>query len=88
MNFVSDNVVGASAPVLEALVRANGGALPAYGNDEITKRVEATFAQIFETEVAVFPVTTGTAANAPFARRCGSAVGPLRLSPRIACHRR
>ena len=55
MNFLSDNIVGASAPVLEALVRANGGALPAYGNDEITKRVEATFAQIFEREVAVFP---------------------------------
>src|SRR5215213_5760857 len=31
MNFVSDNIVGASAPVLDALVRANAGPLPAYG---------------------------------------------------------
>ena len=81
MNFVSDNVVGASAPVLEALVRANGGALPAYGNDEITKRVEATFAQIFETEVAVFAVTTGTAANG---LSLAAAVPPWGL---CLCHR-
>ena len=64
MNFVSDNIVGASAPVLEALVKANEGQLAAYGNDEITRRVEATFAEVFERDVAVFPVTTGTAANA------------------------
>lgn len=64
MNFASDNIVGASASVMEALVRANSGALPAYGNDEITKRVKARFCEIFERDVAVFPVTTGTAANA------------------------
>ena len=64
MNFASDNIVGASAPVLQALVRANGGALPAYGNDEITKRVKAQFSEIFERDVSVFLVTTGTAANA------------------------
>jgi threonine aldolase len=64
MNFVSDNIVGASRPVLEAVVEANNGAQAAYGADEITKRVAARFADIFEREVAVFPVTTGTAANA------------------------
>lgn len=64
MNFASDNVVGASRPVLDALVAANAGALPAYGADEITRQVEARFSAIFEREVAVFLVTTGTAANA------------------------
>jgi threonine aldolase len=64
MNFVSDNLVGASRPVLEAIVRANDGAVPAYGADAITRRVEARFCEIFERDVAVFPVTTGTAANA------------------------
>jgi threonine aldolase len=64
MNFVSDNLVGASRPVLEAILRANEGAVSAYGSDPISKRVEATFARIFEKEVAVFPVATGTAANA------------------------
>jgi threonine aldolase len=64
MNFASDNVMGASAPVLDAVVRANAGALPAYGADEITKRVERRLAEIFERDAAVFLVSTGTAANA------------------------
>lgn len=64
MNFASDNIVGASTPVLEALLKANAGAKPAYGGDDVSARVAATFAEIFEREVAVFPVTTGTAANA------------------------
>jgi threonine aldolase len=80
MNFASDNIVGASAPVLQALVRANAGALPAYGNDDVTKRIKARFADIFEHEVAVFLVTTGTAANA---LALASAVPPWGL---CVCH--
>ena len=64
MNFASDNIMGASPRVIEALVRANAGAAAAYGEDEITKRVEARFNEIFEREVDVFLVATGTAANA------------------------
>jgi threonine aldolase len=64
MNFASDNVMGASAPVLDAVVRANAGALPAYGADEITKGVERRLAEVFERDAAVFLVSTGTAANA------------------------
>jgi len=64
MNFASDNIVGASAPVLQALMQANGGAMAAYGADEITKRVKVRFAEVFEHEVSVFFVATGTAANA------------------------
>jgi threonine aldolase len=64
MNFASDNIVGASAPVMQALMRANAGAMPAYGNDPLTAAVKAQFATIFEHDVAVFLVTTGTAANA------------------------
>ncbi|MFL5206279.1 MAG: threonine aldolase family protein [Microvirga sp.] len=81
MNFASDNIVGASAPVLDALVRANAGALPAYGADEITRRVERRFAEIFERDCAVFLVTTGTAANA---LALASAVPPWGLA---LCHR-
>ncbi|MCB5177286.1 threonine aldolase family protein [Microvirga lenta] len=80
MNFASDNIVGASAPVLQAIVDANSGALPAYGNDEITKRIKARFAEIFEHEVSVFLVTTGTAANA---LALSSAVPPWGL---CVCH--
>lgn len=64
MNFASDNVMGASAQVLEALVRANDGALSAYGSDAITKRVEARLAEVFERDLSVLLVATGTAANA------------------------
>lgn len=63
MNFVSDNLAGASEPVMQAMAAANDGFAAGYGNDAWTKRVEALFAELFEREVAVFLVTTGTAAN-------------------------
>ena len=81
MNFASDNIVGASAPVLQAIMQANAGAMAAYGNDEISKRVRARFNEIFEREVSVFFVTTGTAANA---LALSSAVPPYGL---CVCHR-
>lgn len=64
MNFASDNVVGASRPVLDALIAANGGAQPAYGVDAYSVRAEAMLAEVFEHEVATFLVASGTAANA------------------------
>jgi threonine aldolase len=81
MNFASDNIVGASQPVLDALLRANTGPATAYGLDEISKRVEATFSRIFERQVGVFFVTTGTAANA---LALAAAVPPWGLA---VCHR-
>ncbi len=63
MNFISDNLAGASAPVMQAMAAANDGFSAAYGNDAWTKRVESLFAELFEREVAVFLVTSGTAAN-------------------------
>ncbi|WP_349368349.1 low specificity L-threonine aldolase [Salinarimonas sp.] len=64
MNFASDNIVGASRPVLDALIAANGGAEPAYGADGPTRAVERRLAEIFERDCAVFLVATGTGANA------------------------
>jgi len=64
MNFSSDNAAGVSPEILAALAAANVGAEPSYGADPITQRVAARFAELFEHEVAVFPVATGTAANA------------------------
>lgn len=64
MNFASDNVMGASAPVLEAIMAANAGPMPAYGSDPLTKAVEARFRDLFERDVAVFLTATGTGANA------------------------
>src|SRR4051812_4931281 len=63
MYFASDNTAGIAPEILAAIGKANSGYALGYGNDEWTKRVEARFAEIFEREVAVFLVPTGTAAN-------------------------
>ena len=63
ISFSSDNIVGASPEVLEALIACNAGNTHPYGNDEHTLRVERMFSDIFEREVSVFLVPTGTAAN-------------------------
>jgi threonine aldolase len=47
-----------------ARARANDGTARSYGDDAITKRLRARFCEIFETELELFPVVTGTAANA------------------------
>ena len=64
MHFASDNTAGISPEIIAALAAANDGAVGSYGADPITARLEAKLAQLFEHEVAVFPVATGTAANA------------------------
>lgn len=64
MNFASDNTSGIAPEILDALARANHGTAASYGEDEITAQLERNFAEIFETDVTVFPVATGTAANA------------------------
>lgn len=64
MNFQSDNVAGAAPEILQALTAANGGAEPSYGGDALSARMESDLAELFETDVTVFPVATGTAANA------------------------
>src|SRR5215475_512667 len=63
MYFASDNAAGVAAPILEALSRVNTGYALGYGNDDCTRRVEQRFAEIFEHEVAMFLVPTGTVAN-------------------------
>jgi threonine aldolase len=64
MYFASDNTAGIAPEILEAIGRANVGYALGYGNDDWTKRVERRFAEIFEKELAVFLVPTGTVANA------------------------
>ena len=64
MDFSSDNAAGASPEIVAAIAAANAGTATAYGADVITARLSQIFADLFEHEVAVFPVATGTAANA------------------------
>ena len=64
MNFASDNTAGVAPEILAALARANEGFTLGYGNDDWTSRVEKKFCELFERDVAVFLVPTGTGANA------------------------
>ena len=64
MNFASDNTAPVAPAILDAIVKANAGFARGYGNDDWTAGVERRLAEVFEREVAVFLVPTGTAANA------------------------
>ena len=64
MNFASDNSAGIAPPILEAIAKANQGFALAYGRDETTAQVGRLLSDVFERDVAVFLVSTGTAANA------------------------
>ena len=64
MNFASDNTAGISPSIAAAIVHHSGGAAMPYGNDDITQRLKQQFNEFFATEVTMFPVATGSAANA------------------------
>ncbi len=64
MFFASDNWAGAHPTIAASLSSHAGGFAPAYGSSEIDRKVQDQFNAIFEREVAVFFVGTGTAANA------------------------
>ncbi len=62
--FHSDNAVGASPSITHAFVKAaNGTELP-YGADQYSQKAQQQLSEIFETDVSLFLVATGTAANA------------------------
>ncbi|WP_031550418.1 threonine aldolase family protein [Parvularcula oceani] len=63
MLFTSDNWAGVHPDILDAMVAANGGNAPAYGNDPSTEAARAALSDSFEREVEVAFVTTGSAAN-------------------------
>src|SRR5216684_5462878 len=64
IDYRSDNTGRAAPQILEALLRANHGTALGYGADDWTAALQQRFSELFETAVRVFPVATGTAANA------------------------
>ena len=64
INFASDNWAGAHPAITQALAENAPGFAAAYGLSDLDRKVEERFCEIFEREVAVFFVATGTAANA------------------------
>lgn len=63
MIFASDNWSGVHPAITASLAANAEGMASAYGSSELDRQVEARFNEIFEREVAVFFVGTGTAAN-------------------------
>jgi threonine aldolase len=64
VDFRSDNTHGASPEILAALASASGGNVTSYGDDPLTERLRVRCNELFEREVDVVPVATGTAGNA------------------------
>lgn len=83
MNFRSDNEVGAHPKILEAVTRAfSGGTAHSYGADDWTHEVERRLREIFEKpDLIVFPVATGTAANALALSCCTPPWGSIYCHP-------
>jgi threonine aldolase len=64
MHFASDNTAPVSPEILAALSAANASQVPSYGADPLTAQLTIRAREIFETDLALYPVATGTAANA------------------------
>jgi len=64
MFFASDNWAGAHPAIAAGLSANAAGFSTAYGDSALDKAITDRFGEIFEREVAVFFVSTGTAANA------------------------
>lgn len=65
MNFASDNTSGVHPHIMRALVAANDGNLPSYGEDRLTAAATDRLRDLFEApEACVYFVPTGCAANA------------------------
>ncbi len=61
--FASDNYSGIHPEVLAAIVAANGGHQPAYGEDAWTARLQEVVASQFGDGAQAWPVFNGTGAN-------------------------
>jgi threonine aldolase len=71
MHFASDNTAPVCPEILAALAEANTAQVASYGADALTAQLTNRFREVFETDLTIFPVGTGTAANALALRRRG-----------------
>jgi threonine aldolase len=64
LEFRSDNCGRAAPEIVEAVVKSNQSTALGYGADEQTRALQAQMSALFERSVRVFPIPTGTGANA------------------------
>jgi threonine aldolase len=81
MQFASDNWAGAAPEIVEAVAREASAFGSAYGESARDRAAHSRFSEIFERDVAVFFVATGSAANALALASVGRPGGA------IFCHR-
>ncbi len=81
MNFRSDNTAPVAPEIMAAMMRVNESASLAYGADDWSRRLDQVMSTVFEREVRVFTVASGTAANSI---ALASAVPPWGA---VLCHR-
>src|SRR5688572_26980252 len=81
MNFRSDNTATAAAEIIAALTAVNEEPAAPYGEDPWSRKLDDVFSALFERDVRVFTVASGTAANSI---ALASAVPPWGA---ILCHR-
>jgi threonine aldolase len=63
-SFTSDNTAGGAPEIVAAVTAAAAGQAPPYGTDNWTSRARRRFSEIFDRDVDLLPVSTGSAANA------------------------
>jgi threonine aldolase len=63
-DFASDNTAAAAPEAMAALVRANSGATPAYGQDPVTAQAADLVRAMLDADAEVRFLASGTAANA------------------------
>lgn len=81
LEFRSDNCGSAAPEIIDALVRANKGCAVGYGADALTTELNITLSDVFESKVRVFPIPTGTGANALALAAIGTPFGAVYCSP-------
>jgi threonine aldolase len=86
ISFRSDNVATVCPEILQALAAANHGPAASYGDDEHSRALNAAFSTLFETPVTVFPVSTGTAANALALAACARPYGGIYCNEHAHIH--
>jgi threonine aldolase len=62
-SFASDNWAGAHPDVIAAVVEANQGHAPAYGDDQWTRELGGRFSELFDRPVETFLTFGGTGGN-------------------------
>ena len=62
-HFASDNYAGVHPEVLDAIVAANVGHVPAYGDDPWTERLQDVVRGHLGETATAYPVLNGTGAN-------------------------